>query len=105
MGLEEPQSRAAYDASARLGVANSEQARRRGLDRIPQTLGVFRHGHHVPFSDQDRTAYSSSTIPDFAEFILGRANGATRGLHPGYDHYQPTLRRRWLLVIADTPYR
>jgi hypothetical protein len=27
---------------------------------------------------------ADGAIPDFAEITLGRADGATRGLHPGY---------------------
>jgi len=32
---------------------------------------------------------SASRFPDCAEFILGHAEGVTRGLHPGYRCFQP----------------
>jgi len=34
-----------------------------------------------------------AAIPDCAEFILGHAEGVTRGLHPGYDVVSPAAPR------------
>jgi hypothetical protein len=36
--------------------------------------------------------------PDFAEFTLGRTEGATRGLHPGYALPATALRQKTFTV-------
>jgi len=42
----------------------------------------------------DQRSASGGVTPDFAEFTLGRTEGATRGLHPGYGSTQVADERQ-----------
>lgn len=42
----------------------------------------------------------TTPAPDFAEFILGRTEGATRGLDPGYKHALHTAQYGWRSFLS-----